>query len=118
AADRLVTRDPLFAHHVDGDPHRRRAGTLTRAALQDEEPPLLDGELDVLHFAVVVLELRADLLELVVDLGELIRELVDALRRPDAGNHVLALGVAEELAEDLPLAGRGAAGKGDAGAAV
>ena len=43
------------------------------------------------------------------------RPLGDVLRRADAGHHVLALRVDEELAVELVLAGRGIAGEGDAG---
>src|SRR5439155_8978896 len=118
AADRFLSRDPVFADHVDSDPHRRRAGTLPRPALEDEESLLLDGELDVLHLAVVVLELGAYLFELLVDFGEFVRELVNALRCAHSGDHVLTLLVAEELSEDLPLPGRWTAREGDAGAAV
>ena len=26
--DRLILRDQFLSHHIDGDPHRRRAGSL------------------------------------------------------------------------------------------
>ncbi len=48
-------------------------------------------------------------------MGRLSRRLGDVLRRADAGDDVLALGVDEEFAVELLGAGRGIAGEGDAG---
>ena len=116
SASSLVIR-PLV-DHIDGDLHRGDAGALAGAALQDEEPALLDGELDVLHVAVVVFELLRDVGELLVDRGELVLELVDRLRGAHAGDDVFALRVLQELAEELVLAGGGVAGERNAGAGV
>ena len=86
---------------------------LPRAGLQDVELAALDGELDVLHLAVV----RLEPVEHGGQLGEGLRQhLLHRLRRPsrcpaamaagqrlrraDAGHHVLALGVDQELAVD------------------
>jgi hypothetical protein len=52
---RLV--DQLLLHHLDGDAHGGAAGPLAVAGLQHIERAVLDGELDVLHFLVVLLEL-------------------------------------------------------------
>ena len=54
--DRLLRGDQALADHLDRDPERRRRGALPGAGLQQEELPLLDRELDVLHVAVVLLE--------------------------------------------------------------
>ena len=51
-------------------------------------------------------------------LGQRVGQLGDALRRADAGHHVLALGVHQELAVELVLAGGRVAGEGHAGARV
>ena len=50
-----------------------------------------------------------------VGAGGLPRRLGDVLGRADAGDHVLALGVDEELAIEGVVPGRGIAGEGDAG---
>ena len=54
--------------------HREPDGSLRRALgvarLQHVQAPLLDGELRVLHVAVVALELAQDLHQLLVDLGQ------------------------------------------------
>ena len=57
-------------------------------------------------------------LELLVDLGHLVAHLADRLRRADAGDDVLALGVGQVLAVEHLLAGGGVAREGDAGARV
>ena len=54
---RLALVDEALALHLDGHPQRGRGGALADAGLEDEEPALLDRELDVAHVAVVVLEL-------------------------------------------------------------
>ena len=57
--------------------------------------------------------------ELLVDLGHTsFSQLGDGLGGAHAGDHVLALGVDQELAEELLLAGGGVAGEGNAGAGV
>ena len=67
---------------------------------------------------IVALQQVADFLELLEGLGELLSHLGDGHGGADTGHHVLALGVGQKLAEELLLAGGGAAGKGHAGAAV
>jgi Ca2+-binding RTX toxin-like protein len=53
---------------------------------------MLDGELDVLHVAVVVLQLVADCFELAVDLGVLFLEFIDVNRSSNTGDDVLTGG--------------------------
>ena len=82
------------------------AGPLAGAGLQHEELAALDGELDVLHVVVVLLERVLDLQQLLVDRLVPLGHFVDGQRRADAGHHVFALGVDQELAVELVLAGR------------
>lgn len=120
--------DEPFPHHVHGDLDGRLGGPLAVAGLEHEQLALLDGELDVLHVLVVLLKDAADLDELLVALGQHVfhgREggvlavgPIDGLRGPDAGHHVLALGVHQVLAVEIVFAGGGVAGKGNAGGAV
>ncbi len=67
---RLVPLDQPFSGHVDGALDRGRRRPLRGARLQEVELPLLDGELDVLHVAVVALERAHRLEELVVRLRQ------------------------------------------------
>ena len=60
----LLATDQPFLDHVDGDPHRSLGGALAIARLQHPEFPVLDGELDILHFAIVLFELSGDLFKL------------------------------------------------------
>ena len=53
---RLLARDQALGDHVDGRLQRGRGRALRRARLQQVEPVVLDGELDVLDVAVVLLE--------------------------------------------------------------
>ena len=127
AGDRLVPADQLLLRQLDRDAQRRLRGALAAARLQHPELALLHGEFEVLHVAVVLFERRVDALQFsegarqrrlhrrLVGARLLARFFGDLLRRADAGDHVLALRVDEELAVELVLAGRGVAGEGDAG---
>ena len=116
--DGLLPLDQPFRRHVDRALDRRRRRPLRRARLEEVEPALLDGELDVLHVAVVPLERGHRLEELVVRLGQTLAQLGERLRRADPGHDVLALRVDEVLAVDALLAGRRIAGEADAGRRV
>ena len=76
---------------------------------------VLDGELHILHIAVMGFKSCADTLELLIDLGHDLCHLVDVHRSADAGDDVFALGVHKELAHQLLFAGGGVTGKGNAG---
>ena len=116
-----------LVRELDRDPERRLGGALARARLQHPQLALLDREFEVLHVAVVALEHAVDARQLLerlrhrrfhrrlVGAGLLARGLGDLLRRADAGDHVLALGIDQELAVEPLLAGRGIAREGDAG---
>ena len=116
--DRLVAVDQPFGRHVDRALDRGRRRPLRGARLQEVEVPLLDGELDVLHVAVVALERGHVLEQLVVRLGHALAQLGERLRRAGPGDDVLALRVDEVLAVDALLAGRGVAREADAGGRV
>ena len=67
---------------------------------------------------IVALQQVADFLELLESLGELLSHLGDGHGGTDTGHHVLTLGVGQKLTEQLLLTSGGAAGEGNAGAAV
>ena len=120
-------REHALVGHVDRDLERRFRGALAVAGLQHPELAALDGELHVLQVLVVLLQelrRRDELVEHrghegfergLVGAGGLARDFGDVLRRADAGHHVLALRVDQELAVERVLAGRRVAGEGDAG---
>ena len=126
-ADGLFLRDHAFGGEVHGDLQRRLGGALAVAGLQHPQTALFDRELDVLHVAVVAFQLADDVDELGEHLGHglfhrggglahlLAADLGQGLRGADAGDHVFALGVDQELAVQARLAGRGVAGEGHAG---
>ena len=97
--------DHALAHQVDGDLNGRRRAALARARLQHVELAGLDGELQVLHLAVVLLQPRGVVLELAEDLWHRGFERGNRRRRAHTGHHVLALRVQQVLAEQLALAG-------------
>ena len=112
----LFLGNHALVHQVAGDLQRGGSGALAVAGLEHEELPVLNGKLHVLHVAVMVLQLAGDVHELLVSLRHDLGQLVDGLGGAHTGHHVLALGVHEELAEQLLLAGGGVAGEGHAGA--
>ena len=102
AEDGFFLGDQLFIRHVHGDFKRGRRGALAGAGLQHVELPVFDGELHVLHIAVVLLQLYANLFQLVVRLRHDLLQFGEMHRRADAGHHVFALRIDQEVAiEDL-----------------
>ena len=69
----LGARDALLVREVDRDADRRLRGALGVARLQHPQLAALDGELDVLHVAVVLLERRAGARELLPHLRHRLR---------------------------------------------
>ena len=127
AGDRLLAGDEPLAGKFDRDLERGLGGALARTGLQHPQLALLDGEFEVLHVAVMALERAGDprqfperlghrrLHRRLVGAGLLARGLGDLLRRADAGDHVLALGIDQKLAVEALVAGRRIACEGDAG---
>ena len=116
AHDGLFLGDEALLDHVDGDAHGGQAGALAIAGLQHVERAVLDGELEVLHVAVVLFHALGAGVQLFVDLGHGALQLADGHGSADAGDDVLALRVHQILAEEGVLAGGGVAGEADAGA--
>ena len=108
--------DDALVHQVAGDLQGSLGGTLAVTGLQHEQLAVLDGELHILHIAVVALQTVGDSDELVVNVGHLLMQLADWGRSTDAGDDVLALGIDQVLAHQLLLAGGGVTGEGNAGA--
>jgi len=116
--DGFLLVDHALVHEVAGDLESGGGGALAVTGLEHIELSVLDGELHILHIAVMILKDLADVLELLESLGELLGHLGNGHRGTDAGDDVLALRVGQELAHELLLAGGGVAGEGNAGAAV
>ena len=106
--------DHALFHQVDGHFQGGCRGALAVAGLQHEQLAALDRELHVLHVAVVALKLFGDRHKLVVHVRHDVLQLVDRLRGADAGNDVLALGIHQEFAVELLLAGRRVSREGHA----
>ena len=112
--DRFFRRHELLGNEIAGDHDGGVTGALAAARLQHEQPLVLNRELEVLNVFVMLLEAGRDLAQLLVRLRHHLLELADRLRRPDAGDDVLALRVDQELAVELLRAGRGVAREADA----
>ena len=108
-------RDQMFVGHVDRGPHFRLSRALGIARLQHPQLAALNGELDVLHVAIVLLQALRHPVELAVDLGHLLAQVGNGFGDANAGHDVLALGVRQEVAFDLLLPGGGVARHGHPG---
>ena len=104
----------LFGNHAlvdevagDFDSGLRRALAVT--GLEHVEFSVLDGELHILHIAVMVFEGLADFLELRVAFGHDLRHLGDGHGGTDARNDVFALRVHQKFAHELLFARGGVA---------
>ena len=107
--------DQTLVDHRDGCLERRCGRALRRSRLEQEQAIVLDRELDVLHVAVMALEAAHRVDQLRVGTGKQCPHRLDRLRRSDACDDVLALGVREELPVGPRLAGRRVPGERDAG---
>ena len=110
--------DEALVHQIHGDLQSRAGGALAVPGLEHVQLAPLDGELHVLHVMVVVLQPGGNLHELVIDGGVDLLHLGDVRSAADAGHHVLALSVHQEVAKELLLAGGRVTGEGHAGAGV
>ncbi|HRD86244.1 MAG TPA: hypothetical protein PLF63_13855, partial [Rubrivivax sp.] len=94
---RFLAADQLLSRQLDRDAHRGHGAALGVSRLQHPQLAALDGELDVLGLAVVLLQLLADLFELLVQLGHRVAHGHDRQRDARAGDHVLTLGIDQEV---------------------
>ena len=117
--------DQALGGHVDGDLQRRLGSALAAARLQHPQAAILDGEFDVLHVAVMRFQQRKH----IGKLGKHHRHRLfhrggsrtgaftggarQILRRADAGNDILALGIDQIFAIGDAFAGGGVAGEGN-----
>ena len=95
---RVFFGDELLVGHVHGHVERRGRCALAGPRLQHVKRAVLDGELHVLHVAVVFLKFFSNFFELPVDLGHQLLHFGQVHRRADARDHVLALGVDQIVA--------------------
>ena len=116
--ERFLLGDHTLVDEVAGDLDGSGSRALAVARLEHIELLVLDGELHILHIAVVIFKDLADFLELLVHLGEHARHLCDGHGRTHARDDVLALCVGEELAHEALFARGGIAGERNARAAV
>ena len=130
ALDDGLLVDSALTQQVHGDLHHSSAGALTVTGLEQPELAILDGELHVLHVAVVVLELLLDVNELLGALGHRLLKrgilggalfLADALqlgptaaalghdllRGANTSHNVLALSIDQVLTVEQVLTGTG-----------
>ena len=117
AEDCFFLRDQAFVHHLQSDPNSGQAGALPITRLQHVELAVLDGELEVLHVAVVFFQPRSDFAQLVVNVGHDLFEFENGNRRAHAGDNVFTLRVHQELAVKFFRADGRIAREADAGAA-
>ena len=116
-AQRLGAADEALLRHIHRRFDRRQGGALGGAGLQQIEAVLLDGELHILHIAVVAFQVAGQFQQFGRPFRHHGGERRQRLGGADAGHHIFALGVGEEFAIDAALAGGRVAGEQHAGAA-
>src|SRR6267142_86129 len=112
----LLFGNQLFIGHIHSDAKCRRRRALARPGLQHVERTVLDGELHVLHVAVVFLKFYSNFLELGINLGHALGHFAQRHGSADAGNDVFTLGVDEVIAVEDFFAGARVAREADTGA--
>ncbi len=111
----FLRSDHAFVDQIAGNLDRRLSGSLAVSGLQEVELAFLDGELHILHVAIVLLKSVSDLDELLVALGKILLELCDGLRCADTRDDVFALCVDQVLTEDALCACSGVTCERNAG---
>ena len=114
--DSLLLGAYALVYEVNCNLERCLSGTLAVTGLEHIELAVFDGELHILHIAVVLLEAAGNVNELIVNLRHGVGQCGNRLRGADACYNVLALCVHQELAVQLLLAGCRVTGKCNAGA--
>ncbi len=104
--------------HVHGELEGGHGSAFAVACLEHEELAVLDGELEVLNVLEVFFEDAAHFFQFGIRFWKVFFELGDWFGCANAGYHVFALSVDEELAVELFFAVGWVAGEGDAGAGV
>ena len=99
--------DHAFVDEVARNFDSRGSRALAVTGLEHVEVLVLDGELHILHVAIVLFERVADALELLVHFGHDLFHLVDGHRGTNTRDDVFALRVHEELAHEFLFAGGG-----------
>jgi len=115
---RFFLGNHALVDQIASDLQSSLSGSLTVTALEHIELLVLNGELHILHVVIVIFQGLADFHELLEGFGELLLHLGDGHGGTNAGHHVFALSVGQELAEQALAAGSGGAGERNAGAAV
>ena len=104
-----------LAYHVNGDLYSCLCGTLAASGLQHVELASFHGKLHVLYIFIVFFKKICDLGEICIRFRERICHLLDVHRCSHTGNHVFALGVYQELSENLVGSVRRASGECNTG---
>ena len=115
AFDRGSSVDQTFVDHVRRDSYRRGGRALSGSRLQEIEAAAFHRELDVLHVGEMPLEPLLGRDAAPRTPREEAAHLVDAERRANSRDDVLALRVDQKLAVEFLLAGRWIAREGHAG---
>ena len=112
---RLFLGDHTFVNEIAGDLDSSGSGTLAVTGLQHIELFVLDGELHVLHVAIVIFERLTNAEELLVNLRQHFLHLCNRHGGAHTGDNIFALCIHQELAHEAFFAGGGVAGEGNAG---
>ena len=113
---RFFLGDHALVDEVARDFDSSGSGTLAVTGLQHIELLVLNGELHVLHVAIVIFQRLANAEELLVNFRQHFLHLRDRHRGAHAGDNVFALCVHQEFAHETLFAGGGVTGERNAGA--
>ena len=122
--------DDALAHKIASDFQSGLGRAFAVSGLQDPEPVLLNRELHILHVAIMGFKRITDRDKFLEDFrlrffhgGKVAAAFLalgdgQRLRCSNTGDHILALGIYQELAIETVGAGRGVAGETDTGRAI
>src|SRR5579871_3386285 len=89
--DRLFFGDKSFVYHLNRYAHGSASSALAIAGLQHVELAFLNGELEILHVAVVLFETGGDVTQLLIDRRHDFLQFENRHWRANAGDHIFTL---------------------------
>ena len=113
--NRFLAGNQSLLDHLHCNPDFRLGGSFSVTGLEYPQGSTFDGELHVLHVAVMLFQLACNFTELVINFREFCFQLTDRFRHADSRHHIFSLGIHQKIALELVPAVGSIAGHGDSG---
>ena len=113
--NRFLAGNQSLLDHLHCDPDFCLGGSFPITGLEHPQGSTFDGELHVLHVAVMLFQLACNFTELVINFREFCFQLTDRFCHADSRHHIFSLGIHQKIALEFVPAVGSIAGHGDSG---